>query len=705
MQRCIHSKWRILVSLTLLSLVGCVTAKPNVDIPSPLPDAVAQYHHMTLYAGTTGLVSTGIQLREGDLYSVLATGKMNFCPKGGCSSQLVTPEQGWPLVGRVGDTPYLQVLPDNTNAYTRTLYHPAAGELFIGYKAGSLRADGYPDNPDWYANDSGQFSVDIIVWNTKDRVQIANFIENLVARQPGNAALTALYRDFSAYRKIELAKAETSKAIESTKKELNALIVSAAPSAPSAPDASQKPAAAQEAKAPSPPPGASASPLPPPLADPMKTAPPVVAAPSAIDAQKTQALETKLAELTAMMAKLETMEKELAAEKEKTQEMSSTIDAYAQREKTLQSQLADGTKAPPVVVIAEPADRSETVAARIVLAGVVEDEAGIRQVDVTINGKPIEPESGRGIVVATAAQETPRRRDIRHDVGLTTGENRITVRVTDTDGMETERTVIVTRQMIRKNIWAAVVGIDAYTAARPLQYAAKDATAFYRYLVEQNGVPKENVFLLLNAEANLGQLRSVLGTTLKRKAAPEDTVIIYFAGHGATERDPTSPDGDGLEKYLLPVDADPTDLYASALPMREIAFIFERIRAERLIFIADACYSGASGGRTLQTGGLRAGISEKFLDRISSGKGRVILTASNANEVSAESPEFGHGVFTYYLLQALSGAADTNRDGLISVDEVYAFVSAKVPSATGQDQHPVKKGSFEGQLYLGVKPE
>ena len=43
-----------------------------------------------------------------------------------------------------------------------------------------------------------------------------------------------------------------------------------------------------------------------------------------------------------------------------------------------------------------------------------------------------------------------------------------------------------------------------------------------------------------------------------------------------------------------------------------------------------------------------------------------------------------------------------DRDGLISVDEVYAYVSAKVPAATGQDQHPVKKGDVEGQLFLGV---
>jgi uncharacterized caspase-like protein len=179
-------------------------------------------------------------------------------------------------------------------------------------------------------------------------------------------------------------------------------------------------------------------------------------------------------------------------------------------------------------------------------------------------------------------------------------------------------------------------------------------------------------------------------------------VIIYFAGHGATERHMMSPDGDGLEKYLLLYDADPNDLYASALPMREIAHIFDRIRSERLIFIADACYSGASGGRTISASGMRANLSDAFLERISGGTGKIVITASNANEVSVEKDELGHGVFTYYMLKGLRGKADIDQDGLITVDEAYRYVSDKVTRATGQEQHLVKKGAVEGQMVLSV---
>jgi uncharacterized caspase-like protein len=105
---------------------------------------------------------------------------------------------------------------------------------------------------------------------------------------------------------------------------------------------------------------------------------------------------------------------------------------------------------------------------------------------------------------------------------------------------------------------------------------------------------------------------------------------------------------------------------------------------------------------TINLTGIRANISEAFLDRIAGGKGRLILTASGANEVSGEDDQLKHGVFTYFLLEGLRGKADMDKDGIITVDEAYRYVSREVPRATGQEQHPVKKGFVEGQLVLGI---
>jgi len=336
----------------------------------------------------------------------------------------------------------------------------------------------------------------------------------------------------------------------------------------------------------------------------------------------------------------------------------------------------------------------------IPLSGVAEDDDGLEKLEVFINDKPLEQKAGRGIRVA--GERNPRHLDFRERVSLERGVNKIKIHAVDSEGLVSEKILTVHKVERRKNIWAVVIGINNYPKIRQLKYAVNDARIIYDYLVNFNHIPAENVDLLLDQDATLTRLRSTLGTHLKNKAGKDDMVIIFFAGHGATEKDVMSPDGDGLEKYLLPYDADPKDLYATALPMVEVSRIFNRIRSERLIFIADSCYSGASGGRTIGITGIRANISEAYLDRIARGKGRVIMTASGANEVSAEKDKFQHGVFTYFLVEGLKGQADADKDGLITVDEVYRYVSEHVPRATGQEQHPVKKGSVEGSLILGV---
>jgi len=358
-------------------------------------------------------------------------------------------------------------------------------------------------------------------------------------------------------------------------------------------------------------------------------------------------------------------------------------------------------KVPPAIALASPSDRQQITASRIQVVGAAASGRGIARIDVRVNNELRSRRQSRGVMVVRDEIEKHTTLDFAEWVDLAEGPNEVTVVAFDEDQLSSSRTLTLTRLSNRGKIWAVVIGISQYQSVQPLKFADKDAVAFVDYLRSQIGVPKENIVLLTNGEATLVNLKRTLGTDLKRKANPKDTVIIYYAGHGAPEPDPSNVDGDGVEKYMVPHDADPHDLYTTALPMREIEKIFERLSAERVIFITDSCYSGAAGGRTFLSASRRAGISEAFLSRLSKGKGRVVLTASRAGEVSEERDELGHGVFTYYLLKGLQGPADLDADGLITVDEAYSYVSRYVPEVTGQNQHPVKKGEMEGQLILG----
>jgi len=239
------------------------------------------------------------------------------------------------------------------------------------------------------------------------------------------------------------------------------------------------------------------------------------------------------------------------------------------------------------------------------------------------------------------------------------------------------------------------------------KYTVSDAEAIYQTLVGPAGFKKDHVLLLTDRSERKPTLRNVkwaLGTFLGRSAKKDDTVLIFFAGHGAPEVDTRGLERDGLAKYLIPSDADPDDLYSTALPMDELQTIFARIESERVVAFLDACYSGAAGGRTFAAKRTRAGtVDDLFLERLTRSKGRAIVTASRPTEVSIELPDLGHGIFTYYLVQGLKGAADSNRDGIVTLQELYEYLEQQVTTksrAVGGNQHPVMKGEMEGAFPL-----
>ena len=90
------------------------------------------------------------------------------------------------------------------------------------------------------------------------------------------------------------------------------------------------------------------------------------------------------------------------------------------------------------------------------------------------------------------------------------------------------------------------------------------------------------------------------------------------------------------------------------------------------------------------------------------GEGRAIITSSTGEEQSLELDEFGHGVFSYYLVKALKGEADNNKDGYIELDEVWRYVQQRVTdtaSGHGFDQTPVMKADYSGKILLSRDPD
>ena len=525
------------------------------------------------------------------------------------------------------------------------------GDTFVAIAAGRLYLG---VNDKRRSDNTGYYDAVVVTWNTVDYNLIADFLHKLHERYPGHPGITQAYMRADKVRDLTAARAHTAQEIEQTRERIQALQQAAA----------QKGGPKPEER----------------------------------EAQQHE-LEQRLAELTARLSQLDRVDQQLQQAKAHSTQLSQELDRERKEKERMRKLVAEG-KTPPLLLITAPEDGHQSESGSVRLTGAAEDKRGLKTIEIFVNERPVPIADTRG--VRHVAETGPRRVNFDRKIQLDEGENQLRVVATNIDDLTAERSMSVQYYPKRRNVWAVVVGINDYPRLPKLKYAANDAEAFYRLLVEDNRVPAENVTLLVNAQATLVNLRSTLGTRLKNAARENDMVIIFFAGHGATERDATSPDGDGLEKYLLPYDTDPADLYTTAMPMGEVGRILNRIRSERLVFIADSCYSGASGGRTVSVTSTRANIADGYLERVAGGRGRVIITASSANEVSVEKDELQHGVFTYYLLEGLRGKADTDRDSMVTVDEAYRYVSDQVPQATGQEQHPVRKGSVEGNLVLSI---
>ena len=364
-------------------------------------------------------------------------------------------------------------------------------------------------------------------------------------------------------------------------------------------------------------------------------------------------------------------------------------------------------KAAPLIVLAKPHNNSSFLVSKIEVSGVIADNQTVQRVVYRVNGKEITSDGKRAIGVEALGQGSMQREvNFAFSADLTLGDNEIEITAWDNEGLQSQKVISVTYEKEKGNVYIACIGVDKYKSVPQLKYAAADAQAMAQRLRDRLDVPEENVYVLLDEEATLTNIKSTLGVKIRQQANKADTVIIYFSGHGAPEADPRSPDADGVNKYLLPIEAEKDSLYATALPMDEVRNIFRRLISERVIFLADTCYSGAAGGRTLMPGGTqyRSINQDNLLTRLrDTGKGRVILTASQGSEVSQEKDELGHGVFTYYLLRGLDGKADANADQTITVSELYDYVSKEVPKATKNTQHPMMKlDEMVGEVIIGV---
>ncbi|MFC5399226.1 polysaccharide deacetylase family protein [Undibacterium jejuense] len=222
------------------------------------------------------------------------------------------------------------------------------------------------------------------------------------------------------------------------------------------------------------------------------------------------------------------------------------------------------------------------------------------------------------------------------------------------------------------NSWAMVIGINDYAKWPKLQYAVQDAQGVRQILIEKLGFPADHVFSLQNGEATRNGILAAFHDRLANSSIQKnDRIFVFFAGHGATRKLSSGRD----LGYIVPVDSDPNEFAADAIPMTEIQNISESLTSKHVLFVMDACYSGL---------GLTRGGASNYLRDNAKRIGRQMLTAGGTDQMVADGGPNGHSVFTWTLMQGLSGKADLNGDGIITATELAAYVAPAVAAVSKQ---------------------
>jgi hypothetical protein len=130
-------------------------------------------------------------------------------------------------------------------------------------------------------------------------------------------------------------------------------------------------------------------------------------------------------------------------------------------------------------------------------------------------------------------------------------------------------------------------------------------------------------------------------------------------------------------------------------------------RSRSVVLLLDCCYGGAfPQGVTVRAAG-DANVLDSFPQgRSGGGRGRAVITASNAMEYAFEGNRLADdrhqrpSVFTSALVEGLAtGDADRDEDGLVSLSEPYDYVFDKVREQNPH-QTPSRQVELEGELYL-----
>ena len=197
------------------------------------------------------------------------------------------------------------------------------------------------------------------------------------------------------------------------------------------------------------------------------------------------------------------------------------------------------------------------------------------------------------------------------------------------------------------------------------------------------GVPADNMALVLDAEALYPTVFSAI-ERIGRRAKAGSTLLFYYAGHGTR-------DAQG-QPYFVAYDSSSSDMAHTGIAVSKVAAaVREHFRGSRVLFMADACYSGTLGDA----------VAEVVRPR----EGMATLSAASLTSADASNLSTNNWTFTQTILDGLAGDGlmDEDGDGTISLGELREAVADAMMYREKQRHGFVLRGIDEGEPIAAAK--
>ncbi len=216
------------------------------------------------------------------------------------------------------------------------------------------------------------------------------------------------------------------------------------------------------------------------------------------------------------------------------------------------------------------------------------------------------------------------------------------------------------------------IGVGAFRdpAVPAVRFAAHDAEVMGGYFKTVLGVPPQKVKVLSDAKALKDDLIEVFEQWLPKQGGPQATVYIYLSGRAVVDQET------GVVS-LLPYDG--TRAAASrTFSLARLQRALTKASVKQAVLMLDLSLEPSSGSDPGRV------VPPRWTQQDSGGEpDRTMLMIGNSGMQEAQAYQPGqHGLFTYFLLKGLRGAADLDKSGNVLTGELCAYVHGQVSAVT-----------------------